>query len=405
MASKVKLQLGDIIEIIASTDLDINNKTYYVGYIDTDKIRLEEPDGNETLLTLTNGSLDNESIESIRIKSRAEEEGYARQNNLINGVWIDIFFGGDLPLTITGKITNLEEDKIEITTFPEKEVIFIDFAYKGLPEDLPIIKIQIRRAPEMVLEEKIGEPSAQAQGEEAQAQGEEAIEEIGETRGKQLIEIPEEELGVEDVTMEAPARKKIQEEIRSLIFNANQIKFGEEELESITQFIDVPEEEQRYDIDKQLDDLLDDMLSTVPNAQRTDTVKNNIHKMIQRFQQLRDTFSIFDNKGYALMPKAQGANYKPLISVIEKLDKQLYWLLPVVKIMKKLYQSEEEIIERFSDDNKDNIQIDFKEEKDNEIDVQKRYEQNDTGNEVNKYVFLQKELNNFYNPFGKNENE
>jgi hypothetical protein len=411
MANKVKLQLGDIIEIIASTDLDINNKTYYVGYIDTDKIRLEEPNGNETLLTLTNGSLDNESIESIRIKSRAEEEGYARQNNLINGVWIDIFFGGDLPLTITGKITNLEEDKIEITTFPEKEVIFIDFAYKGLPENLPIIKIQIRRAPEMVLEEKIGEPSAQVQGEEAQAQGEEAQaqaqgeEAIEETRGKQLIEIPEEELGVEDVTMEAPARKKIQEEIRSLIFNANQIKFGEEELESITQFIDVPEEEQRYDIDKQLDDLLDDMLSTVPNAQRTDTVKNNIHKMIQRFQQLRDTFSIFDNKGYALMPKAQGANYKPLISVIEKLDKQLYWLLPVVKIMKKLYQSEEEIIERFSDDNKDNIQIDFKEEKDNEIDVQKRYEQNDTGNEVNKYVFLQKELNNFYNPFVKNEND
>ena len=360
MASKVKLQLGDIIEIIASTDLDINNKTYYVGYIDADKIRLEEPDGNETLLTLTNGSLDNESIESIRIKSRAEEEGYARQNNLINGTWVDIFFGGDLPLTITGKITNLEEDKIEITTFPEKEVIFIDFAYKGLPEDLPIKNIQIRRAPEMVLEKgaEMEEPSEQVveEGEgEGEREGAVAVapgeEERVKAQGEQLIEIPEEELGAEDITMEAPARKKIQEEIRSLIFNADQIKFGEEELEAITQFIDVPEEEQRYDIDKQLDDLLDDMLSTVPNAQRTDTVKNNIHKMIQRFQQLRDTFSIFDNKGYALMPKAQGANYKPLIGVIEKLDKQLYWMLPVVKTMKKLYQSEEEIIEKFSDDN------------------------------------------------------
>jgi len=409
MANKVKLQLGDIIEIIASTDIDINNKTYYVAYIDADKIRLEEPYGNEALLTLTNGSLDNESIESILIKSRAEEEGYARQNNLINGVWIDIFFGGDLPLTITGKITNLEKDKIEITTFPDKEVIFIDFAYKGLPEDLPIEKITIRRAPEMVIENE--EPSAQVveKGEREGAvavevaPGEEEEEEGAKTQGEKLIEIPEEELGAEDITMEAPARKKIQEEIRSLIFNADQIKFGEEELEAITQFIDVPEEEQRYDIDKQLDDLLDDMLSTVPNAQRTDTVKNNIHKMIQRFQQLRDTFSIFDNKGYALMPKAQGANYKPLIGVMEKLDKQLYWLLPVVKIMKKLYQSEEEIIERFAQDNKDNTQVDFKQEKDNERAVQEKYEQNDTGNEANKYVFLQKELNAYYTPFS-NEN-
>ena len=68
MASKVKLQLGDIIEIIAPNDTELDNNTYYIGYIDPDKIRLEEVSGKETLLTLTEGSLDNESIESIRIK-------------------------------------------------------------------------------------------------------------------------------------------------------------------------------------------------------------------------------------------------------------------------------------------------------------------------------------------------
>ena len=59
--------------------------------------------------------------------------------------------------------------------------------------------------------------------------------------------------------------------------------------------IDVPIEEQRYDIENQLEDLLDNMLSTIPNAERTDLVKNNIHKMIQRFKQLREKFSIFDD--------------------------------------------------------------------------------------------------------------
>ena len=361
MVNPVKLQLGDIIEIIAPTDMEINTKTYYIGYIDSEKIRLEEADGNEQVLTLSDGHLDNESIESILIKSRAEEEGYARQNNLIMGVWIDIFFGGDLPLTITGKITNLDGDKIEITTYPEKEVIFLDFAYKGLPEDLPIEKIQIRRAPEISLQ--VGEETAIGMTEAEDTElaelekkrmelernllemPEEEDDELAQMEKRrlqiqqELLEIPEDELV--DATMEVAARKKIEEEIRTVIFNADQIKFGEEDLEAITQYVDVPEEEQRYDINKQLDDLLDDMLSTIPNAQRTDTVKNNIHQMIQRFQQLRDTFSIFDDKGYALMPKEQGANYKPLVGVMEKLDKQLYWLLPVVQTQKKIYEDDE----------------------------------------------------------------
>jgi hypothetical protein len=117
------LQLGDVIKIIAPSDPDIDNHTFLIEYIDSDKIRLEEANGPARVLTMTNGSLDNESITSIVLKSRAEEEGYARQHNLVIGVWLDIHFSGDLPLIITGKITNLEKDKIEITTFPENEVI------------------------------------------------------------------------------------------------------------------------------------------------------------------------------------------------------------------------------------------------------------------------------------------
>ena len=104
--------------------------------------------------------------------------------------------------------------------------------------------------------------------------------------------------------LEFENQQKIKEQTRRYIFNADQIQIGED-LESITQMIDVPEEEQRYDIDKQLDDLLDDMLSTIPNAKRSTIIKNDIHKMIQRFKQLREHFSVFDSKGYALMPKAR----------------------------------------------------------------------------------------------------
>ena len=331
---KVKIQLGDIIQIIAPNDKDLDGRIYYINYLDQNKIRLEEANGTQTILTLTDGNLDNESINSIIIKSRAEEVGYARQNNLIIGVWVDIYFNGDLPLTLTGKITNLEEDKIEITTFPDNEVIFIDFAYKGIPDDLPIEKINLRKAPDVSIngnKDQVGDEKENDMEMEKAIDGEENINNY-ENYGlaeleqkklelqKQLFEIPDDDLT--DQGFDFDQQQKIKEQTRNYIFNADQIQMGED-LEEIAQMVDVPEEEQRYDIEKQLDDLLDDMLSSIPNQQRTQTVKNNIHKMIQRFKQLRENFSIFDEKGYAIMPKSHGLHYKPLVEVMEKIYKQL----------------------------------------------------------------------------------
>ncbi len=402
-----KLQLGDIIQIIAPTDENIHEHFYLIAYIDEDKLRLEE-EGNEQILTLTDGYYDNESIENIIIISRAEEVGYARQNNLLTGVWVDIHFSGDLPLTLTGKITNLEKDKIEITTFPEKDVIFIDFGYKGLPEDLPLEKIQIRKAPEAIIDEgRQGKEQAEEDKEQAEEDKEQAEEEESdsikalrrrqEELQKLLLEIPEEDMTNENLEYEK--QKEIQEQTRGFIFNADQIQFGED-LEDITQRIDVPEEEQRYDIDKQLDDLLDDMLSTIPNAKRTTIVKNDIHKMIQRFKQLRDNFSTFNEKGYALMPSIHGSNYKPLVEKMEKLETQLYWMLPVVKNIKKLYTNEkddEETIVEMGADDVDLRNFDTDAQAENEI--VDNYEQNVVVNEGNKYALLQKKLNPYFTPF------
>ena len=41
-------------------------------------------------------------------------------------------------------------------------------------------------------------------------------------------------------------------------------------------------------------DLLDELLSTIPNAQRTTEVLNNLHIMIERFTQMRQLFSVFN---------------------------------------------------------------------------------------------------------------
>ena len=56
-----------------------------------------------------------------------------KQNNLTLYTWVDVHIGGEQPMYIIGKITNIEEDCIEIKTVqPSEGIIYIDFEYKGI---------------------------------------------------------------------------------------------------------------------------------------------------------------------------------------------------------------------------------------------------------------------------------
>ena len=117
---------------------------------------------NETELVLhikDNKELYEESIESINILSRSDSPSYATQNKLLPNTWVSIYFSGTLPLIINGIITNLENDMIEIKTYPKNEYIYIDFEYKGIPETLNIEKIKIIDSI-TDKQESIGDPSS-----------------------------------------------------------------------------------------------------------------------------------------------------------------------------------------------------------------------------------------------------
>jgi hypothetical protein len=188
------------------------------------------------------------------LKYRNDKNGYSRQNNLLPGTWVNIYFGGDVPVVITGEITNLEEDMIEIKSFPEKEVLYINFAYKGIPLDLPIEKIEIRE-----------QPSETSEKEKS------LIEEAKETPSldKNIPDIDQETL--DNAVEYSVPYKDIKDNIREFILKANEIQFGED-LDTITQFVNVDESQQRYNIDTQTNDLLEEMLSQIPSNQRTNSV-------------------------------------------------------------------------------------------------------------------------------------
>jgi len=159
--------------------------------------------------------------------------------------------------------------------------------------------------------------------------------------------------------------------------------------------VEVPEEERRYGMERQTNDLLNELLSSIPNAQRTQDVLNNIHRMIERFKQLRTLFSKFDANGNAIMPDIQGSDYKPLVESLEKLNKKLYWILPVVKNSKKLYDVDEDVVGLYDDV----IGETLASSRTNETEVIQSFRQGSIPNGQNGYDYLTKRMNDLWTPF------
>ena len=110
------LEYGSIIQINSETNPEYNGKTYFIDYIDSDKIRLINDTTFElSQLNIIDNKLTDESIDSITILSVPEEKGYARQNRLLKDTWVNIHFGGEFPTIITGVISDLEKDMQIVT--------------------------------------------------------------------------------------------------------------------------------------------------------------------------------------------------------------------------------------------------------------------------------------------------
>ena len=384
----IELQLGDIINITNPKNDRLNEQTFIIDYIDKSKMILINTDTLDSIkLNISdNGIIGDGNISKLAILSRSNEKGYARQNNLLPDVWVDIHFSGDFPAIITGEITNLENDMIEIRTI-DNDMLYLNFDYKGIPEDLPISMIEIREKPNI----------------DASIQNLENLD-IDKLEQEQSITIEEGEI-IEEPNPKPISKDiieinvpiiNIKNQIREFILKADQIQFGKEELGPITQYVDVSNKSQRYSIESQVSDMLDDILSTIPNAQRTRKVLNNIHRIIERFKQLREHFSHFDEYGNVDGPIYYDARYKPLLNYFNHFSKNLYWILPVVKNIKKIYNAGSE---NDNGDNTDIVNLQLSSDLIHITDIINNYKSNSISNEINKYSQLYNDLNPYFTPF------
>ena len=367
MESKLFFELGQMIKIYAPTIPDINEKIYLIDYLDDNIIKLiNDTDFSKLDLTIKDGKLTNESIEKISIIFTPKVKGYARQHNLIPTNWISIEFGGDIPTFINGQITDLDEDQIELTTFETQRKIYIDFNYQGIPLDLPIVNIR-----------PFHPPSSKDDDDD------------------ELASLEKDEIESDDEDLELIIDSdEINRNVQDLFIDVDDIEVSDESLGEIVEKVRVEEKYKRYGIENQTQDILDEMLAEYPSNKRTRKVLNNIHVLIERFKQLRRSFSHFSDSGNAEKIKIKGANHKPLIEKLKKLNQKIYWLLPVVRNMHKIIDTDD-----VRDDNDDIDPIEFKWDTNNLMEVFRQYYDNNIPDGQNKYNYLNKSINPYFTPF------
>ena len=183
---------------------------------------------------------------------------------------------------------NLNTESPNLIKLLNDETIYIDFAYSGIPEDLPIKKIILRGKPETI--DEMEKDEIEDIKDEIKRDEIEDIEDVIEDIEDEIEDIENEIEDIEDeLEVKEQDEQDIKERIKNVILSADQIQFGDE-LSEITQLVEVSEEEKKYSIDKQTKNLLNEFLSTIPNDKRTNKVLNNIHKMIERYEQLREKY-------------------------------------------------------------------------------------------------------------------
>ena len=387
------LQLGDVIRIVAPENEKLNEATCYINYYDpNDMMELIHVSSmiSSNIIRLKGGKIMDPTIEKIILLNRSLHKGFARQNGLLPNTWIDIEFTGDVRSVIIAQITHLEEDMIELTTFPQRDVLYIDFAYKGIPKNIPIKHLCFCKKPASY--ESI-EPESK-ESEEPDEDIEDVKTEYNED-GNLVMEIPQ------NVRLEEDYRKKLHEEYTK---NSQEVSVSSEA------YYQGESESFQYSIDAQMNFLLDDFLSAIPDGKRTNETMRRIYIHLNRFKELRDMYSTKDEydqvTGFRMRDPT---NYKPLVEQLYNMKKS-HFIIPVANVQNHLYrdstqnqQAEEEFTENPTLEplyNEDYILENDVDKILDEIETEKElFWENTASSQDNKYEELYLTLNNdFYRP-------
>ena len=343
-----QLKLSDVIRIISPDNQLFNNQLFFIDYIDEERINLVNMDTMDILKLRIHegGVLGDGTIQEIVVVSRSQLEGYARQHGLIVGKWIDVYFDGPTPSVLTGEITNLEADMIEVRTYngpddTDSEYLYFNFDYKGLPQSVMINRIELRAAPEVetpvddIKEDNVDIDSTK----------DDDLEEIDD-EDKEVIPVEEfvsesddSDLEEGEVREDSTSRNKLLANktlLGEYIITAKQRNIGAS-LDEVETMETVDKSKERHTLTAQTDDLLDDLIMKQEPGTKGFRSTNSLATEVERYTQLRETFSLMDKYFNVTGIKTNTDNWKPIADDIVRMRNPLLWVVPVTKTVKNMY--------------------------------------------------------------------
>lgn len=336
---ELNLKINDIVDI-RSPDASIQHR-YRINFLD--EARIELVSEHPITFILEDGVIQNYVVDEIILVDR-KGTGYAKEHDLIPGTWVNIRVRGEVPKIIVGKITDLDEDMIELQTYPEHQSLYIDFGYRGMPDDIE--SIEIRKKP--------NEPN------EPQA-----------------------------MDTDEPIPMKTMEEV----LQGMEIEYGEI-LDNVQQTVEVDEKYRRYSIEEQCQDLYDELLNQVALEHRM-LVQRDIQRVVQSFQELRKEFSVLDHLGHVIDRLSYAADYRPCIPRLTALTEVPLWSIPVVYTEPKLYDILGIDVQDYTDIHMDTMSSSLH----YSTVVSDQYYNNVTVGDENKYDAYYRKLTSFFTPY------
>ena len=417
-----QLKLSDVIRIVAPENELFNHQLFFIDYIDEERINLVNMDTMATLKLRIHegGILGDGTIQEIVVVSRAKLEGYARQHGLVVGKWLDVYFDGPTPSVMTGEITNLESDMIEVRVYngpdeTESEYLYFNFDYKGLPQEVQINRIELRSAPEVAASIH---DDADAGVEGSHSDDGDMHTHVDDLEANVDDDDDEERPAIEDVASESDDSDLEEGEIREerpapnmlvanktllgeYIITANQRKIGAS-LDMVETMRAVDKSKERYTLAAQTEDLLDDLVMKQEEGVRGFRSTNSLAIEIERFTQLRESFSLMDKYFNVTGAKMNTDNWKPIVEDIVRMRHNLMWVVPVTKTVRNIYDvpvpTDEDIVDIHS--------IGLMEDLDTGLQaVSRTYMEGTSSDVTNKYRQYISGLTVAFSPFGAPDDE
>jgi len=393
--STIRLQLGDIIELVDEFETT-NNGIFFIEYIDDELLKLRNENGNMVEYELDDGYIVNTSISEIHILSRAESPSWIVQHNYNIYDWVNVYIEDDIPIVLVGQITNIEEDMMEIISM-DKNTFYINFDYKGIPLDIPITKIELN----IKLIEKgenitpLSEPTANVDINEDEIGNEVNNEEESDVNGENPITDQEfgevnvddenDEFGYNDV--EEPVKKMTPDVLDKWIREGDKILMSKNiDIEEIDETQKVDSSRYRYDQETQLNDLMNDLLTSVSIEKQTPEFINEVHTLVERYKQLVNE------------PRDK-VKTKPLVDNLQSFKKFIHWILPVCANIKTIYNDSQQSNTSYDDC------VDFRNQTTELEDILRMYQEyrkrGDVNDVVLKYDEFIQTMNTIFTPFSQ----